>query len=201
MSDTRHAKLLVSDTQHTQVLQLEHLLFLPTGILLFFSYLVHMHALAVVVLAVGAGIAMGMDGLGLIMGALLRRFLQLVLVFSSYFWLLFGCRRTSYFYVPQLDLTTYSPWWVILWPLFFWLSGQGLTALVVVCGSFGLYTQQDFLLKIAFSAFCVLLVQHADIQTYFGAGVSARAACAGAERSGPRPADHARRGEGFGVGC
>ena len=39
----------------------------------------------------------------------------------------------------------------------FLLAGLGLTALVVVCGSLGRYAQQDFLLKIAFFALCVLL--------------------------------------------
>jgi hypothetical protein len=166
----------VSDTRYAQVLQLEHLLWFPTallGMMLYISYLAHMHVLAVVVLAVGAGLALGVDAVGLTMGACLRRFLELQLVVSSWFWSTFTwlwssifenwlCAAGSgppstYFYVAQLDLTRYSPWWVILWPLFFWLSGLGLTALVVVCASLGLYAKQDFLLKIASFAFCVLL--------------------------------------------
>jgi hypothetical protein len=171
----------VSDTRYANVLHLEHLLFVPTallGIMLYLSYLVQMHVLAVVVLAVGAGLALGVDAVGLTMGACLRSFLQQQLVVSSWFWSFFfrwlwpfffswvwpsnwsspagSGRPSTYFYVAQLDLTRYSPWWVFLWPLFFWLSGLGLTALVVVCGSLGRYAQQDFLLKIAFFALCVL---------------------------------------------
>lgn len=151
--------------RHPTVLRLEHLIVVPLclfGLTLYASNLMLPQmpvAWAAVLLVV---LAMLREAFGRKVAVFLRRFLELQLRVCVCVYQAIGLRHTSsssYFVVPRLDFTRYSPWWVVLWTLFSCLSCEYLTAMVAGCIVLGMY-EQDLLPKIAFLAFSVLSWQH-----------------------------------------